>query len=256
MKVSVAKNKSIEITVKNGRELLLRHNIDTVKITKDTRSNKILNIDFYGKNFCVGSNVEVNILESKHNYFITLINQIDQYTFELICEPLTKSSIFLMPLVTEKGTFHDLYFYNTYLYNAYINFTGLDEFNDNNHLFLVYRFFISDYFKNLENYISQHKNFVKTYEPNREFTVYIMEIPLIFQKDARMILRGKYSNISATAKSKIISFHKAHIESELSHILHKSSKLKEELEQHLGCNIPEDIELHSKPELIKETFIW
>jgi hypothetical protein len=254
MKIVVAKNKSLELTIKNGRTLLLKHNIDAVKINRE--KNEIVELDFYGNKFSLNREVQVEVLDTKYTYKIRSIVQTSAYSFELSCCQLTKSSIFLLPLITEKDSTHDFYFYNTYFYNAYIRFEEMNEYNDDKHLFLVYRFFLSDYFKSLEKYLQQHKTFVRTFEPNKEFTVYVMEIPLLFQRDCRMILKGKYSIVTPTAKSKIITFHKAHIESELSHILHRSDKLREKIEQKLGCSIPSDVELHSKPDLTEETCIY
>ena len=255
MKISVARNKTLELTIINGRDILLKHNVDTVNIKRER--DEITEIAFYDRKlFQVNSDVEIDVLGNKHTYRINKIKKLNDYSFELSSCSLTKSSIFLMPLVTGKDMTYDQYFYNVYFYNAYLNFEGMDEYNDGKHLFLVYRFFTSDYFRSLETFIQQHKNFVKTFEPNREFTVYIMEIPLMFQKDSRMICRGKYSNITTTAKSRIIFFHRAHIESELSHILHRSDKLKQKLELELACSIPDEVDLCSRPNLIEETYFY
>ena len=252
MIINVAKNKNIEIKVKNGRDLLLLHNMDSVRITKE--KNEIVKLDFYGNTYGIGDTISINNDNIKSSYTIRYIKQTSNYSFELSSEILTKSSVFLFPLVSQKDSIHKNYFFNTYFYNAYINLTGQDEFNDSNHLFLVYRFFNTEYFKDLEKLIMSSPNFIKTVEPDVNFTAFVMAIPIQFKQDAKRILRGQYSKISTTAKSKIITFHTAHIDSELYHILHRSDVLKSKLETHLGCSIPEDIELCSKPEFNKETY--
>jgi hypothetical protein len=254
MKITVAKNKFIEITIKNGRDLILLHNIDSIKITKERQ--QITRLDLYEHSYQVGQMVEMNVNNIKQNYLIKHITQISDTAFELSSCNLTKSSVFLLPLVAGKKDTQKNYFFNIYLYNCYYRFDNQPEYNDDKHLFLVYRFFSSDYFKDLEEHIRANPNFIKTFEPSTELTTYILEVPLMFQDDVRKILKGQYSKISTTAKSRIMTFHAAHIESELSHILFKKPQLKLKLEEHLGCNIPEDVELCSRPELHKEKFIY
>lgn len=257
MRVDVAKNKHIEIKIKNGRDLLLLHNSDTVKIIKE--NNNIVELDFYDKVAVkINEDIEVQIPNNRLKYNITSItrSEDDEYSFELSCCKITKSSVFLMPLVCDKDIDRSAYFYNTYFYNAYIKLDGLEEFNDGRHLFLVYRYINSEYFKELEAKIYSSKYFVKTYEPNRNFTVFIMELPLMFQNDSKLIMKGKYSAISTTAKARIMTFHKAHIESELSHILQRNQKLKDKLEEYLKCTIPDNIDLCTKPFLTEEIFTY
>jgi len=252
MKISVANKKYIEINIKNGRELTLLHNIDSYKTTIE--KNNIQSLTFYDHIIQVNQPLELKVDSTKTIYLIKEINKVDNYKFSLICERLNKSSIFLLPLIAEKNSNHRAFFFNTFFYNAYIHYEGLEEYNDGKHLFLLYRFFNTDSFKDLEEILRSTNNFVKTYEPNKYFTCFIMEIPIMFQQDVNKILKGKYSNISSTAKSKIITFHEAHTDSEVAHILFKVPKLKEKLENYLGCAIPDDVELCSKPVLELESF--
>lgn len=252
MKVRVAERKYIEINIKNGRELTLLHNIDSYKTI--TEGNNIKSLTFYDRTIQVGEPLGIKVDSTDTVYTVTEIQKVDNYKFNLVSERLNKTSIFTLPLIAEKNTTHKAFFFNTFFFNAYIKYEGLEEFNDGNHLFLIYRFFNLDSFRDLEEILKKSDNFVKTYEPNRYFTCFIMEIPIMFQQDVKKILKGKYSTISSTAKSKIISFHEAHIESEISHILYRKPELKKKLETYLDCYIPEHIELCSKPDLDVETY--
>lgn len=253
MKINVAKNKNIEINIKDGRNLTLLHNIDSCKTINE--GNNIIGLDFYGHTYNVGQSIEIVAANTKQLYEINYITKISEYSYELSeCKP-TKTSTFILPLIAPKNHTYSAFFLNTYFYNAYYKVDGQDMYNDGNHLFLFYRFYNSDYFKELEEYLLSNPNFVKTYEPNRYLTCYIMSIPVGFKEDVNKIIKGKYSKVSTTVKSRIVSFYQAHIESELYHILYRSDKLKLKLEEYLGCKIPDNIELCSKPELIKECYI-
>lgn len=250
MKVYVAKNKHIEIKIVNARELLLLHNIDTVKT--ETTGKTIKSLDFYDYKVETNQHVEITVDNIKLNYKIKYIEKVSTYQYALYCDKITKSSIFLLPLVSPKNINNKSFFFNSYLYNAYYSFEGQDLYNDGKHLFLLYRFFNNDYFMDLDKFITGLPNFIKTFEPNKSFTCYILEYPLKLQSDANKLIKGKYSAISTTSKSKILTFHQAHVDSELSHILFKKQELKVRLEKELSCYIPEDIELCSKPDKKKE----
>lgn len=257
MRIIVTDTRYVDLDFINARTLLLTHNLETPKIIKD--QNEITEIQFYGYSIKVGDTLEINVSKTGKNkikrFFVNQIIE-NQKGFNIVSEELNKTSVYIFPLLVRKNETGQLYDFDTYFYNAYLynNNPEYEQFNDSKHLFVVYRFFDDDRFKALEELITRNENYIKTIEPNGDFTMYIFEIPKLQQSNAFFVRKGKYSSLTATGKSKIITFHKAGQGDWLYKVLSKDKGLKREMEYQLDCDIPEEIDLCSKPVKTQETY--
>jgi hypothetical protein len=132
---------------------------------------------------------------------------------------------------------------------------NMKKLSDNKHLFLNYRFFDSDYFKNLEQFLTLNDNYIKTYEPSKDFTIFIFEIPKEFHDDIILFKEGKYSQFSNEAKERILLFNQTKITSKLFKVLYNDISLRKDMEKKFNCKIPNDIDLIDIPSINDETFI-
>lgn len=176
-------------------------------------------------------------------YLINIIQRVGNI-FYCVQEPITKTAQFILPLI---GKNHVYYSFNTDLYNVYISECYTQ-------LFLVYKFNPGTEYLDLESRLSKHPNFVKTIDPNPELVVNQFEIAQVFWKDVALIMEGKYSKIHDDTKALIYLFHGLDTNSVVYKVLFNVDSYRKALESKLSCSIPENIELMTKPVLIKE--LW
>lgn len=251
MQINVTDTRWVDLTFVNARTLSVTHNFEAPKITKENKNITEIQLGTY--TIKVGTEIEISVSKTNKNKVKRFkVNKIieNKMGVNLVSESITKSSLFLFPLITNKYQINQLYEYDTYFYNAYLYNENFPEYNDGKHLFIAYRFFDDDRFRELESVILKNPNYLKTVEPNSDFTMYIFEIPKLLHSDVWFFKRGKYSKLSATSKSKIITFHQAKLDDWISLVLYKHSRLKKEIEQELDCYLPEELDLYDKP--IKE----
>lgn len=246
MQINVTDTRYVDINFVNARMLSVTHNFEAPKIIKENK--EIIEINFGTYTIKVGSKIEITFKNKPKDFFVYQIIE-NRLGFNIICDELTKSSIFLFPLITGSNSIAQLYEYDYYFYNAYLYNKSFPEYNDGKHLFVVYRFFNTERFKELESIIQSNPNYIKTIEINSNFTMYIFELPKMFHSDSYYFIRGRYSRLSTTAKSKITLFHQAKKDDWLYLVLTKDSKRKSELERWLDVDLG-DMELYTKP--IKE----
>jgi len=205
------------------------------------------NDEFYIKTVTIEGDFSITlgqtIVVENNNYVINLIKRVHNY-FYCFQEKITKTSQFIMPVLGQNYAYFN---FNDNFYNCYIS-------ENYRELYLVYKFKESSEYLELEEKLINHSNFIEIIDPNPETVVIKMSIPQMFWKDVKLIMKGKYSEISPTLKSKICIFHKFHVNSRTYKVLYRHKGLKEELETELACNIPEEIDLVTKPILKEE--VW
>ena len=253
MKINQNGSKFIEIKPENARTLSVLHNYETVnELVKD---DKILKINFNDLiTFDVNSSVKYPLKDKIYTFDVEYIRKVNNKQYELKTNSINKSTLFLFPLITEKDIYSHMYFYNKYLENCYLydsNFPGL---SDNKHLFVSYRFFETELYKEVEKLLTKSKYYLRTYEPNAQFSIYIFEIPEVYHKDVELFIKGKYSEFSENAKQKIISFGQYKQTDILYQVLYKAEDLRKSMEKTLGCKISKKSELMNYPNLIKEEY--
>lgn len=176
-------------------------------------------------------------------YKVNIITKSDNH-FYCIQERATKTSQFILPLL--EFTYHYYDFKNSF-YNSYIS-------SDYKALYIVYKFTPTSEYIELEGRLTKHPMFVELIDPDPNTVVVKFNLPQEFIRDIKKIMKGKYSDINPTLKSKICIFHNFGVKTKTFRMLHRDVKLREEMSKEYGFNIPEDVDLMSKP--IKEQEIW
>lgn len=140
------------------------------------------------------------------------------------------------------------YCLNTYLINAYIDSKNPKR------LELVFRFSSHSTYKQLENCLLDHPEFIKINEGYKkdDYVSFVLGVPEDFQKDVIYFLRGQYSSLSEELKKNILKFHRASKKSRLYKVLYKQADLRTELEEALGTRLNPEQELDSIPDRQQE----
>jgi hypothetical protein len=131
---------------------------------------------------------------------------------------LTNTSKFILPLITEEDnnawlTNNNVKIDNGNLYshpfiNAFFSDLNIEFQNEPlKSIYLLYKFDnINEIpaFKGVRglNYISEYRRFYN----NREYTVYVYQVPLKYTFDLEMITSGRYSELSQPTKERILRF--------------------------------------------------
>lgn len=238
-----------DITLTNGKKFLLTPiNSRSIEVeTKDSfiqvnKAGKIIQSILLGgeKKISLGDEVSCYIVDTLSYYKISSITQITKNLFQLSCEDLTKTSLYLLPCL---GGTRNIFGWS-YLYNSYIT----DYNSDNPKLKLTYRFVGSENYNKLENFLINHKFYICTKEENKYLTSYIFSIPDEYKQDYHSFLDGKFSLLSEKLKQNILVFHGFNKRTNVYKILYKSKELKTELEKELGIELEENCELASIPD--------
>ena len=88
---------------------------------------------------------------------------------------------------------------------------------------------------------------------DKYFMVFI-RANLVYVKDLNLLINSQYSKISDLSKQLIVKFYNLSLDSKQVKILTKNSKLKEQIEDELGCKLPSDQELGEKFEVSNEIY--
>ena len=168
---------------------------------------------------------------------ITKIKESKAITYHLKTAERTKSSIFILPMLS--GT-RGLFLYDSNLINAFI---GYDTTQD--HIVLLYRWSADTLFAKFDLALKKFPTFVRSFDADPQHVVYIFSIPEAHEMNFKYFKEGKYSKLEDEFKLKILDFHNMGVDSALSKILFKSDERKRELEEKLAAEIPENSELLS-----------
>lgn len=246
-----------EITLQNGKKIHLnivsarRFSIETdhpeIDIVRDEQGEFVsMNFsDFYS----MSRDEEIIIKDSEGNYIPFVLRDVAKISpgsYHGIDQKLTKTCIFILPLLLTDYSYFD---YNYSLYNGYIS-------EDCKHIYLKYRFINSQKFLLLEDKLRGHSQFVRAYDPDKNFVVYVFKLQDRYKDYISKILEGKYSQISDYYKKVILRFHKASPRSTIGMILYKDSLYKKKLEKDLDIKIPDNVDLMSKGKLEEELWIY
>lgn len=192
----------------------------------------------------LNTSISFLINEKKITYKVSNIRRVDStYNYVLQTHHNTFTSQFLLPAL---GFNRDYFSFNQYLVNAY--------YVDSETMLLLYRFYPSDPYKELEFKLGNSPQNVKIQDVDGNFVLMEFKVPKQYKHDCEAFLEGKYSEFSETLKKQILKFHNYSTEGTTAKILYKDSALRNQLELHLGAIINEDLDLFDKPDLYAETF--
>lgn len=186
----------------------------------------------------------------KEPFKIFRIEEIPEGFFLHSCE-LSKSSYFLFPMLGEDRTY---FWWNSLFTNCYIDIEDIEYKLCGPHIYLVYRFSKNISFSDFEAKLESHPLYIETFDVDPYQVMYAFKVPDKYQNTFNLFRQGKYSQFDNSYKERIINFHDAPYDSELSQILSKSPKRREKMKQDLLVEISDSAELYDIPHMCTETF--
>jgi hypothetical protein len=241
--------KNVEVELQNGRVASIYSNSATFVDENYSIDHKLYSISYNGElTFKLNDELEFNIGGVKSKFIIKEIVKNDiPSKYYLMCTEQTATNIFILPLVTnEKIQNKDWFAFESFVINTYLT-------EDLEKVILIVRYFPGDYFDKFEQKIKQHKNYLKTTNPDFYTIAYHLYVGH-YKEDVKLFVEGKYSQLSELAKKKILSFNKKTKGGDLWNILYKTPKRKETIERSLNVQLEDHIDLYSKPDLNKEIY--
>ena len=238
MKIKI-KNRFIDLTPDNLRGFSLYTNSNDIILKRNDKYSITAIIIEDSYRIKLGDVIEID----NYKYTVNLIQQINN-VFYCIQESLTKTSQFILPLL---GNTFSYYNFNKNLYNSYLS-------DCYTFIYLVYKFSNTEEYLELEDKLTKHIYFKEIIDPNPELVIIKFKIPDKYWEDINLILEGNYSSINNNTKAIIYKFHGLSSNSVTFKTLYNSKLYRDELSAKLNYNIPEDINLTTKP--FKDKEIW
>ena len=160
----------------------------------------------------------------------------------------TKSFTYILPMLS--------YFIDVRKRNLVNTYIGAWQYPDlNNHIFLLYKFNGDKKFIEYEDYLENCALFHSKYDPDKTHVMFVLNVPEDYQDIYDLYKEGKYSKFSEDYKIQIFKFHGiSDGEHKVAKVLFKHPDLREELEERLGVDIPEDQEISSVPDMEIEIY--
>lgn len=149
----------------------------------------------------------------------------------------TKTELFLLPTLNKTIRYLE---YDSYFVSAQLDHTY-------QYLCLKYRFTGTERYKMFEEKLLTDPLCVSHIDHGKYYVTYIFKIPLKFKEDIVSFMDGKYSNFSKALRKQLPKFHGTVESAHLMGIIKRDKSLKKIMEKDLGMELPDDIELASKP---------
>lgn len=259
MIINVGYDKQIDISHMSARTLLLNPKNALPEVTRN--SYHILDdITFYGDiislnfhdNYKIGLGDSIKLKGKNIHYIVNHIESEIDGNYYLTEEFLNKSTYFIVPVVLE-GIYKN-YLFNTCYFNSYI---GTKD--NKNYLYVTYKFIDVKGYKATETFLTSQKYFVKVIENNQVFSTFVFTIPVEYDELLHNFWNGDYHLLEGKIKERIKKFYlepeglvkKIHFE--VNKALTIDLKHKKNLEDSLGCKLPLNMNLISKPSVKDET---
>ena len=159
-----------------------------------------------------------------------------------------KTFTYILPMLKEYVTVKKENLINTYIGSQ-------DRPDDDNHIFLLYKFSGDKQFLEYEDYLTTTKLYVDSYDPDKYHVMYIFRIPEEYQDVYNLFKEGKYSEFPQKYKIALFEYHGiTDANHRVAQVLFKHPDLREEWEDKLKIPIPEDSEVSSVPDLELEVY--
>jgi len=152
---------------------------------------------------------------------------------------LNKTSMFILPMI---GHDRAKFKWNSSFMNSFVEVE--DSPNDLGDIYLWYRYLPSVDMEAFEDFIVSLPTYVDMSDIDKHHVLYKLSVPEAYLPDYKLIIEGKYSQISEITKKRILDFHSSTKERPLGKILYKTEARKKELEKQLGVELDDDAELH------------
>jgi ssDNA-binding Zn-finger/Zn-ribbon topoisomerase 1 len=160
----------------------------------------------------------------------------------------TKSFTYILPLMAH---FIDLRKRN--LVNTFIGCSDYPELD--NHIFLLYKFHGTKEYILYEEELENNTLFEKKFDPDKEHVMFAFKVPEDYQDVYNQFKAGKYSELPEDYKIQIFKYHNIlSADHKVAKVLFKHPDLREELEERIGVEIPENMEVSSIPDMNLEIY--
>lgn len=239
----------IKLEVLNAKEIKLIANKVPYEIVTHPSTQDILEISYPTLHINTESVIEFKVVNMLHNYRVRNISKVNDTTFILSSSKSNKTTHFILPMLGKNKTFFSC---NKYLVNAYIRTTNNPS---NDYIYLLYRYFPSEIYKELEYNLKQHSMYQGTEDIDFNFVLMKFKIPEEYKKDIQMFIEGSYSKFSGKLKNSIVNFHNLSLLGQTYQVLYKDDRRRKQLELEFGVPIHNDLELFDIPNLWEETFV-
>jgi len=171
-------------------------------------------------------------------------------SYNLYSSEETKTTQFILPILSDSTITKDYFLYDTFFENAYLR---LSDETTKLGLVLLYRYSESEIYKSFETRIKNHPLFLETKDVNKSEVAFIFDISNYFEL-INLFIMGKYSKFDTRYKAKILNFFNYSRSGVMSQILNKSSILREQMERIYDVTLSSDSELYSKPDMDEEVY--
>lgn len=202
-------------------------------------NNAIVEFDSKEQHYQIGDVIKYKNNELKTKFNISEIHETNEKQLVITHEERTISSYFIMPIL---GINANYYSWNKYFINCKVD-------PEKNIIHLIYRFMPTSAFDELDKKLSTHMYYIEQCDIDDSLMVFSFKAPDGFVDVWKNFKDGKYSLFSNDYKKTILKFHVLTRDGLFGQILYKDTKRKTKLENELGCSIPNDIDLFSKPNL-------
>lgn len=151
-----------------------------------------------------------------------------------------KSLTFLIPMMFESEKEIGL----SYLRGVFIGDKELNNEELKHKIYLMFEFnYITTLYEKDNDYYRKMKGFLSEYYPDDYRTMFVYNVPKVFEKDYYLFTESRYSEVSVYLKNKIIKFWKLTKNDLTPKILYKDPEYKKTLEDSLNTRISDDAEL-------------
>tara|TARA_R110002167_G_scaffold113492_4_gene286543 strand:- start:700 stop:1446 length:747 start_codon:yes stop_codon:yes gene_type:complete len=198
-----------------------------------------------GLNLTLGLKTKIK----KLNYKINIIEEVwkkNVLAYDIHIDKRTKASIFLLPMF---GGTRNLFMWNQLFMNCFLH-----KENDTPCIQLLYRSSKDPLFLKFQRTLTKFKSFIRQDDIHIGFVLFTFNIPNRQMMNYEKFINGQYSKFSKLFKMTLLEFHNFEVDDLIGQVIFKSLFRKEELEQKLGCELPEDSELLSIVDQNTETF--
>ena len=165
----------------------------------------------------------------------------------------TLSTIFLTPLL---GGYRTNYLWDRYFINAYFGDFENKIYPDQNVLILLFRDVGNKIFYDLEKWLIKREDYLGDNKPDKYHIQFLFDLDE-YAEDFKLFVDGQYSKISENTKQRILEFHNFGLKGVTAGLLYQHPGMRRALLSGLNIDskdVPEDIELYSKPSLEVEMY--
>lgn len=240
--------RNINIELQSGRTAIFSSS--TILINEERLNKKITKLSFE-------DNLEIklnDILEFKIENLISkfqikeIIKNDVAGRYYLSCGFDTYTNYFIFPLLSTHITQNKDYFkFDEFIIGTYLN-------KELNEILILARYFPGQLFSKWEETIKNNPYYMEFIDINTYSVLYKFKIPKQYSHIINLFIEGRYSSFDKSIKDKILNFHKVGRNNDLYDILYKSEKRKKKYEKLLEMEIPDNIDLYSKPNMENEIY--